>query len=136
MGFRRVSEGVSEGFPWVSGGFREKVHIKRITEIIVFAKPWSRGQGFPSASECPYYNIRRTKLTMRTGRGGVRSVGQGSRILTAIVRPLSMLVRPLSMLVARNGGSSAGRSREDEDKDEQDEEDREAEEDDKEDDEE
>ena len=38
-GFRRVSEGVSEGFPWVSGGFREKVHIKRITEIIVFAKP-------------------------------------------------------------------------------------------------
>ena len=66
---------------------------------------------------------------MRTGRGGVRSVGQGSRILTAIVRPLSMLV-------ARNGGSSAGRSREDEDKDEQDEEDREAEEDDKEDDEE
>ena len=39
MGFRRVSEGVSEGFPWVSGGFREKVNIKRITEIIVFAKP-------------------------------------------------------------------------------------------------
>ena len=68
-GFRRVSEGVSEGFPWVSGGFREKVNIKRITEIIVFAKPWSRGLGFPSASECPYYNIRRTKLTMRTGRG-------------------------------------------------------------------
>ena len=38
-GFQRVSGGVSEGVPWVSGGFREKVHIKRITEIIFFAKP-------------------------------------------------------------------------------------------------
>ena len=35
----RVSEGVSDGVPRVSGGVREKVHIKRITEITVFAKP-------------------------------------------------------------------------------------------------
>ena len=34
-----VSEGVSEGVPWVSEGFRDKVNLKRITEMIVFAEP-------------------------------------------------------------------------------------------------
>ena len=64
-GVRKGVRGVAMGFR----GVRDRVNLERITEIIAFAKPQSRGLGFPSASECPYYNIRRTKLTMRTGRG-------------------------------------------------------------------
>ena len=69
-GFRGVSGGVSEGGPRVSGGFRDSSELNRMTEILGFARPLSKGLGFPNASENPFYNIKRFEAHNAHGPGG------------------------------------------------------------------
>ena len=75
MGFRRevtgVSGGVSEGFPWVSRGFRDSSGLNRMTEILGFATPLSKGLGFPNATENPFYNIKRLVAQNMKAAGGM-----------------------------------------------------------------
>ena len=76
-----VSEWVSEGFPWVSGGFLPDFTLGLFTMnyvfLLGFARPRATRLGFPNATEWPYYNITRLKLTALgecMGAGPVSSV--------------------------------------------------------------
>ena len=71
-----VSEGVSEGFPWVSGGFLPDFTLGLFTMnyvfLLGFARPRATRLGFPNATECPYYKIRRLQP-----KGAGELVGRG-----------------------------------------------------------
>merc|ERR1712242_392068 len=94
-GFPRVAKGVSEwvseGFPWVSGGFLPDFTLGLFTMnyvfLLGFARPRATRLGFPNASECPYYKIRRLQpkgAGELVGRAGVKCrLPFSSRILTA-----------------------------------------------------